>query len=110
MSDYEHQHAQSATGATARANGSQPKIQIECPACKTVFSVPMPKNEILNGLFSSAIVGPHPRLSKCIACGQQFLLAISGAQVEWGAMPVGPEIAQQVEGTSLITPSLVVPG
>lgn len=91
-------------------NGSQPKIQITCPGCKTVFSVAMPKTEILNGLFSSAVIGPHSRLSKCIACGQQFLLAISGAQVSWGAAPVGAEIAQQVEGTSLITPSLVVPG
>ena len=91
-------------------NNGQPKLQITCPGCQTVFSVPLPKMDLQNGLFSSAVIGAHPNLSKCIACGQQFIMIITGAQVNWTAQPVGPDVAQQVEGTSLVTPSLVIPG
>jgi len=90
-------------------NGAQQKIPVTCPGCQTAFSIAMPRMDIANGLFTSAVIGPHSNLSKCIACGQQFILMITGAQVQWTATPVGPDVAQQVEGSSLITPGIIVP-
>lgn len=91
------------------ANGDAPKLQITCPGCKTVFSARLPKLDLLNGLYSSSITGAHPNLIKCIACGQAFVFIIEGAQVSWNAQVVGPEVVQQVEGSLIVKPGLLVP-
>lgn len=90
-------------------NGDSSKLQIQCPVCNQVFTAKLPRAELFNNVLSSGIVAPHERFQKCqnSKCGQAFVLVITGAQLEWNAQAVPPEIVEQVEGTKIITPSLI---
>lgn len=88
-------------------NGDDPKIAIECPACKQRFSAKMPNGEFFNNVYASGFVGAHERLTKCL-CGQAFVLVLIQAQTVWGAQPVGDDVVEQVEGSRIVRPTLVV--
>ncbi len=91
-------------------NGDSQKLQIQCPACNQVWSVRLPRAELFNNVLSSGIVAPHEKFAKCQnqKCAQAFVLVITGAQLDWNAQAVPPEIVEQVEGTKIIMPTSLI--
>lgn len=92
------------------ANGGpeEGKLKITCPACKQVFSVPLPPPEISNNFRCSVVSVAHDRLIRCIntKCAQPFVMIVQGAQLMMNVQPVGDEVVAQLEGSRIIKPQI----
>lgn len=89
-------------------NGTEPRLPITCPKCKTCFSAALPAPEIFNGKRVSTVTASHESPVVCIACGQGFILVAAQAQMAWGAQPVDDSILEELRGSKVI-PAAIIP-
>lgn len=89
-------------------NGDKPKLQITCPKCQQVFSGELPTLEIANNLRTSVVTAAHPKLIYCHnnKCRMPFIPIIVQVQAAWQAAPANDEAVKEIEGSSIIRPTL----
>lgn len=87
---------------------NESKLKLTCTSCQQVWSEKPHAPEISNNLRSSTVTLSHQTLYYCPnnKCRQAFVLMIQGVQLVLNAAPVGDDIVEKVEGSSIIKPGI----